>query len=52
MKRYAVSSNQSEPSLSEDLIDIALMEEAKKVKGKPIPAEEYFERRRRIEKDS
>jgi hypothetical protein len=29
-----------------DIIDIALIEEAKKVKGKPIEAKEYFAKRR------
>lgn len=42
----------SDSSFREDLIDIALIEEAKKVKGKAIPAREYFEKRRRDDKDS
>ena len=37
----------SDPLLREDLIDIALIEEAKKVKGRPISAREYFARRRK-----
>ena len=37
----------SDPQLREDLIDIALIEEAKKVKGRPISAREYFNRRRK-----
>ncbi len=37
----------SDPLLREDLIDIALIEEAKKVKGRPISAREYFTRRRK-----
>ncbi len=32
----------SDSALREDLIDIALIEEAKKAKGKPISAREYF----------
>jgi len=35
----------SDPELREDLIDLALIEEAKKVKGKSISAREYFEKR-------
>lgn len=31
----------------EDLIDIALIEHARKVKGKPISAKEYFAKRRK-----
>lgn len=37
----------SDPQLREDLIDIALIEKAKKVKGKPVSAREYFSRRRK-----
>lgn len=37
----------NDPQLREDLIDIALIEEAKKVKGRPISAREYFTRRRK-----
>lgn len=33
--------------LREDLIDIVLIEKAKKVKGAPISAKEYFARRRK-----
>ena len=33
--------------LSEDLLDMALIKKAKKVKGTPIPAKEYFAQRRR-----
>lgn len=40
----------SDPELREDLIDIALIEKAKKVKGKPVPAKEYFTERRRTGK--
>ena len=36
----------SDPALREDLIDIALIEEAKKVMGKSVPAGEYFAKRR------
>ena len=36
-----------DPELREDLIDIVLIEEAKKVKGKPVSAREYFSRRRK-----
>ena len=32
----------NDPELREDIIDIALIEEAKKVKGKPLSAREYF----------
>ena len=39
----------SDPSLREDLIDAAIVEEAKKVKGKAISAREYFEKRRKEE---
>lgn len=42
----------SDPSLKEDLIDIALVEAAKRVKGKSISAREYFEKRRGEEKNS
>lgn len=35
----------SDPELREDIIDIALIEEAKKVKGKSISAREYFVKR-------
>ncbi len=34
-----------DPQFKHDLIDIALIEEAKKVKGKSVSAREYFERR-------
>ncbi len=37
----------SDPELREDLIDIFLIEEAKKIKGKPVSATEYFARRRK-----
>lgn len=33
--------------LREDLIDIALIEKAKKVKGYPVSAREYFAQRRK-----
>ena len=42
----------SDTKLLKDLIDIALIEEAKKVKGKPISAKEYFLRRRKIRRNS
>lgn len=35
----------NDPDLREDLIDVALIEEAKKVKGKAISASEYFSKR-------
>lgn len=35
----------NDPELREDIIDIALIEEAKKVKGKPVSAREYFAKR-------
>ena len=41
-----------DPSFREDLIDIALIEEAKKVKGKSVSAKEYFKKRRGREKDA
>ena len=37
----------SDPELREDLIDIVLIEESKKVKGKPVSSREYFARRRK-----
>ena len=37
----------SDTELREDLIDIVLIEESKKVKGKPVSAREYFARRRK-----
>ena len=36
-----------DPRLREELLDIALIEEAKKVKGKALSAKDYFARRRR-----
>ena len=41
-----------DPRLREELIDLALIREAKKIKGKAIPAREYFARRRREGKAS
>lgn len=38
---------QSDKKIREDLIDIALIEQAKKVKGKPVLAKEYFAKRRK-----
>ncbi len=35
----------SDPSLREDLIDIALIEEAKKEKGRSMSAKNYFAKR-------
>lgn len=35
----------SDPELREDLIDLALIEKAKKVKGKSVTAKEYFAKR-------
>jgi hypothetical protein len=35
----------SDSELKEDLIDIALIEEAKKLKGKQVSAREYFTKR-------
>ncbi len=37
----------SDSELREDLIDIALIEKAKKVKGKPVSARDYFIRRQK-----
>lgn len=37
----------SDPELREDLTDIVLIEKAKKMKGKPVSAREYFSRRRK-----
>ena len=42
----------SDTKLRKDLIDIVLIEEAKKVKGKPISAKEYFLRRRKTRRNS
>lgn len=35
-----------DPKMREDIIDIALIEEAKKVKGKPVSARDYFQKQR------
>jgi hypothetical protein len=35
--------------LRHDIIDVALIEKAKKVKGKPVDAKEYFQRRKKAE---
>ncbi|MEK6544935.1 MAG: hypothetical protein AAB257_08585 [Nitrospinota bacterium] len=40
----------SDPELREDIIDIALIDEAKKAKGKPVSAREYFAKRRKARK--
>jgi hypothetical protein len=40
----------ADSGLREDLIDIALIEKAKKAKGKPVSARDYFIRRRKAEK--
>lgn len=40
----------SDPELREDIIDIALIEEAKKIKGKPTSASEYFAKRHKTGK--
>ncbi len=40
----------SDPELREDIIDIVLIEEAKKTKGKPVSAREYFARRYKMGK--
>ena len=37
----------SDPELRGDLFDIVLIEEAKKIKGKPVSAREYFLKRRK-----
>jgi len=37
----------SDRNLREDLIEIALIEKAKKVKGAAVPAGEYFARRKK-----
>ena len=42
----------SDTKLRKDLIDVALIEEAKKVKGKPIAAKEYFSRRRKTRRNT
>ena len=34
-------------TLRQDVMDIALMEEAKKVKGKPVSARDYFQKRKK-----
>ena len=40
----------SDPELREDIIDIAMIERAKKVKGKAVSAKEYFAKRRKAGK--
>jgi hypothetical protein len=35
----------NDPSIKQDLLDLALIEKAKKAKGKPVPAREYFQKR-------
>jgi hypothetical protein len=37
----------SDQKLREDLIDVALIEKAKKTRGTPVSAREYFARRRK-----
>lgn len=37
----------TDPRLREELLDLALIEEAKQVKGKTVSARAYFARRRR-----
>lgn len=36
----------SDPESRDDLVDLALMEKAKRVRGKPVAAKDYFARRR------
>jgi len=36
----------SDPKFKADLLDIALIEEAKKVKGRTVSARDYFKKRR------
>ncbi|MBI5814390.1 MAG: hypothetical protein HZB29_02125 [Nitrospinae bacterium] len=36
----------SDPAIREDLMDLALIEKAKKVKGKPVAAADYFQQRK------
>jgi len=36
----------SDPRFKSDIIDIALIEEAKKVKGRTVSARDYFKKRR------
>lgn len=40
----------SDPELREDLIDVAMIEAAKKVKGKVVSAKEYFAKRHKTRK--
>jgi hypothetical protein len=40
----------NDPELREDLIDVALIEKAKKIKGKAVSASEYFTKRRKTGK--
>ncbi|MEW6067520.1 MAG: hypothetical protein AB1610_04430 [Nitrospirota bacterium] len=40
----------NDAELREDIIDIALIEEAKKIKGKSVSAREYFAKRRKARK--
>jgi uncharacterized protein YbaA (DUF1428 family) len=42
----------SDPKLKEDIVDIAFIEQAKKVKGVPASARDYFARRRKAESAS
>ncbi len=35
----------SDPEMRGDLINIVLIKESKKVKGRPVPAKEYFTKR-------
>jgi hypothetical protein len=37
----------NDAELRHDIIDVALIEEAKKVTGKPMDAEEYFRKRKK-----
>ena len=39
----------SDPELREDFIDVALIEKAKRGKGRPVSAREYFAKRRKME---
>ena len=42
----------ADPKLKEDIVDIALIEKAKKTKGGPVSARDYFARRRKAESAS
>jgi hypothetical protein len=42
----------ADPKLKDDIVDLALIEKAKKTKGSPVPARDYFASRRKSVKAS